>query len=391
MIDHVYEDLACAQPTSVSADMLRDSLRASFVGVQMLVGATRDQFSYILNAGFTPRPRVQDQIVTLSKNAARGSAWSIELPACGHSSQSIDLYQLLRGNPREANLRDYFAELGIRHMMLATCYRDEDWRYLFFATRAPGQEPFSKDESATLAHVVPHFRTAFRARTRFLTANAMNRCLSMGLDQLGVGVAIVDRDGEVIEMSMVAERILARKDGLLHNRRLRAAWAGDDRRLQDMIQKLGGADGHNRPRAISLWRPSGRPRLEILIDSLRAGGRPSGAGAVVYMRDRDAASSLAPHALQGLFGLTEAEAHVCVRLAEGLTPHMICETTGISYNTVRAHLRSVFAKCEVESQAELMRLIINSPACIALQPGAVAATAAYRKARPGRASIHSRA
>jgi hypothetical protein len=46
---------------------------------------------------------------------------------------------------------------------------------------------------------------------------------------------------------------------------------------------------------------------------------------------------------------------------------MICEAMGISPNTVRAHMRSVFAKCDVDSRADLLRLIINSPAYLALR------------------------
>jgi len=364
VIDQVYDDLAEARPPSVCADMLREQLAAKYVGVQMLVGRTRDRFTYILRAGFEPSPKVNQKIVSLSNRAARGSMWSIDLPACGAQPSSVELAARLNGNSLEGELRDYYAKIGIGHTLLATCYMDDDWRYLFFASRAPDQPAFGDQERATLAQIVPHFRTAFRARTRFMMIKAMNGCLQTALEQLGVGVLILGRDTDVLAMNAVAERVLAQRDGLTLRRALTAALPRESEHLQRLIRQV--AQPGAPAAAMSVWRPSGRAPLELLVEAIRptAGGASSG-GVVIYLRDRETAPPLAVDALRELFRLTDAEANVAARLADGLSPPAICQQAGISHNTLRAHLRSIFVKCAVENQVELLRLILNSPASLA--------------------------
>jgi DNA-binding CsgD family transcriptional regulator/PAS domain-containing protein len=365
VIDQVYEDLAEVRPPSVCADMLREQLDAKYVGVQMLVGRTRDRFTYILRSGFEPSPKVNQKIVSLSNRAARGSMWSIDLPPCGAQPSAVELAQQLSSNTLEGELRDYYAKIGIGHTLLATCYMDDDWRYLFFASRPADRPAFGARERQTLAEIAPHLRTAFRARTRFLTVKAMNGCLQAALEQLAIGVLILGRDTDVLAMNAVAERILVQRDGLSLGRGLSASLPRENEELHRLIRQVA-QPGSRGAAAMSVWRPSGRPPLEMLVEAIRtpAGGAPSG-GVVVYLRDRETAPPPAPDALQDLFRLTEAEANVAARLAEGMSPPAICDQAGISHNTLRAHLRSIYAKCAVENQVELLRLILNSPACLA--------------------------
>jgi DNA-binding CsgD family transcriptional regulator len=63
--------------------------------------------------------------------------------------------------------------------------------------------------------------------------------------------------------------------------------------------------------------------------------------------------------LERAFGLTPREAHVCLLLAEGHTDHRIAATLGISYWTVRTHLRKAFIKCDVENRVELTRALVT--------------------------------
>lgn len=46
-------------------------------------------------------------------------------------------------------------------------------------------------------------------------------------------------------------------------------------------------------------------------------------------------------------------------LSEGLTPEAHSEARGVSMNTIRTHLKSVFHKMQVRRQADLMRLVYS--------------------------------
>jgi DNA-binding CsgD family transcriptional regulator len=48
--------------------------------------------------------------------------------------------------------------------------------------------------------------------------------------------------------------------------------------------------------------------------------------------------------LRTLFGLTPAECRVALLLADGRIPREIAQTVGVSFETVRSQIKSVFAK-----------------------------------------------
>ena len=72
---------------------------------------------------------------------------------------------------------------------------------------------------------------------------------------------------------------------------------------------------------------------------------------------------IAPHTLQARYGLTAGEARVAFELAHGRSPAEIGVALGICINTVRVHLRQVFAKTGTNRQGALVhRLLTEEPA-----------------------------
>ncbi len=59
------------------------------------------------------------------------------------------------------------------------------------------------------------------------------------------------------------------------------------------------------------------------------------------------------------FGLTRAECRVCAGLVRGLTMSEIAEQHGVSINTVRAQLQTVFGKTGASRQGQLILILMN--------------------------------
>jgi DNA-binding CsgD family transcriptional regulator len=70
---------------------------------------------------------------------------------------------------------------------------------------------------------------------------------------------------------------------------------------------------------------------------------------------------LVPLQLEAAFGLTPREAQVCQQLAAGRTDGQIASALGMSYWTVRAHLRKIFIKFDVGNRVELARALSLKP------------------------------
>ena len=67
-----------------------------------------------------------------------------------------------------------------------------------------------------------------------------------------------------------------------------------------------------------------------------------------------------------LYGLTAAEASFTLDLLEGKGLSWAASQNGVSLNTARTHLKHVFEKTRTHRQAELVRLILRSPAFLRL-------------------------
>jgi DNA-binding CsgD family transcriptional regulator len=68
--------------------------------------------------------------------------------------------------------------------------------------------------------------------------------------------------------------------------------------------------------------------------------------------------------VQRLFAITAAEARLTLQLLQGRTLAQASEKLGISVETARTHLKHVLAKTGTRRQADLVRLMLNSPAAL---------------------------
>ena len=62
-----------------------------------------------------------------------------------------------------------------------------------------------------------------------------------------------------------------------------------------------------------------------------------------------------------LYGLTRAQADVARKLYAGYSVEETADALDLSLNTVRTHLKQIFSKCEVQSQAELLHTLAVGP------------------------------
>lgn len=103
--------------------------------------------------------------------------------------------------------------------------------------------------------------------------------------------------------------------------------------------------------------------LAIVAEPLSAGhgeaiGHGSGAGALLFIGDSSASTRPPSDRLRIVYGLTEAEARVASLIVAGLDLAGIAASVGVSMNTAKFHLKTVFGKIGVARQADLVRRIL---------------------------------
>ena len=113
---------------------------------------------------------------------------------------------------------------------------------------------------------------------------------------------------------------------------------------------------------LKLERSSGAPPYRVILTTLDAGDCPLEARChLMIVHDPHAERAVETEVLQGVYGLTPAEAAVTARLFAGEGVGDAAVALGVSPRTVRAHLRSIFRKCEVVTQAQLLQLLALGP------------------------------
>lgn len=81
-------------------------------------------------------------------------------------------------------------------------------------------------------------------------------------------------------------------------------------------------------------------------------------GAVLFISDSEACTRPSADHLRVVYGLTAAEARLTALVATGHDSHSAARNLGVSGNTVKYHLKSIFDKVGVSRQAELIRRML---------------------------------
>ena len=216
-----------------------------------------------------------------------------------------------------------------------------------------GEGPATPEQGRLHRLLFEHMERALRlaARPPELSANSQP-------------VIVLDTMGQVLSMSPRAEQLVAIGDGLtIQRRRLGGATMEATARLNCAIASavksgtFGGAGG-----GVRLERPSGSCDWLALVSPCphHLEHLPVRTpGAILRIIETDPAASLSP-AHAELFGLSPRESEVAGALLAGHSVESLSALLGISRNTAKVHLQSIFRKTGTNRQSELVHLLSNA-------------------------------
>lgn len=233
-------------------------------------------------------------------------------------------------------------------------------------SRPPESTDFAQPQRALLELLLPHLKVALSIAARLIEAETDRSLYAGTVARFAIGAITVTESGRIVDASGMAQALLAERDGLAATHgRLVLNHPQQTRVLHDAIRRAAGASSGERsplPFALAVKRPSGRADVALAVQPAAMASDAIEPRAVVLVSDPERSVAVSPAALATLFGLTPAEAALCVQLVNGDTLDEAADALGVKRNTVRAHLRSIFAKTGVDRQSRLVRLILASVA-----------------------------
>jgi DNA-binding CsgD family transcriptional regulator len=251
--------------------------------------------------------------------------------------------------------RDFLDRFGLRWFASFGAMPFEEIAPVILTIERPAaREPFSRGEITLLQTIVAHVQRA--SQLSLAVAAAAEAGLLDGLDRMHRGAMLLDDIGRVVALNASAERQL--KGGLsIRSSRLKALSRTADNALQALMASVTAAPPFREKSAldaVAVPRAGGRPiivQAAPLVNSARDFFQQ--ARALVILQDLDQRPEPDPTLLNVAFGLTPTEARIAQAIASGRRPADIAAKLAVSLNTVRTHLREIFAKTNTHSQSEL--------------------------------------
>jgi DNA-binding CsgD family transcriptional regulator len=236
-------------------------------------------------------------------------------------------------------------------------------------------QPFSADETAIFARLVPHLRRSCMIHKKFSEVKSVLATDTALLNRLPVGLVLFDKCGQAVFVNHMAETLIRSSDGLCLNAagRCLTSNANETRALRQLI---GNAAELGQGNAMSLRRNNSNRQLSAIAVPLQKqplsffGSEPSVA---LFICDPEMPLDLDDNLLTQCYGLSPTEAKLAAALLRGQTPSDYAQTRGISNNTVKTQLKQVLAKTGTHRQSELIQLLTTSFGMLAA-PAKAAAT-----------------
>lgn len=179
------------------------------------------------------------------------------------------------------------------------------------------------------------------------------------LDKLDRGVVLLDADGGILDANSVAQKILVSCPSFtVRQGRLSFSDPDFDARFEHLLghRPRSGANGRSIAVRLKCTCP---PVCRVVVAP--ADPRVSNGVRYVMLIYAQGPRGVSAEVLTELYGLTRAQSDVARKLYDGCTAEEAAEQLRLSLNTVRSHLKQIFSRCEVQSQAELLHLLATGP------------------------------
>jgi DNA-binding CsgD family transcriptional regulator/PAS domain-containing protein len=264
--------------------------------------------------------------------------------------------------------QDFYVPFGIGDSAGAVLERQPEYSNVMIMGRLTRQPGFSPADMRMFGTVLPHLARAWRVRRALAEMEEMVGTLRFVLDRIERGVIVAGPGGEVRFANRAADALLSRGGSLDASRgRLRAARPHHTDALLALIDRAAatGVGAHSvAVDAVAIPSANGDPPLAVVAEPLAPAhsevlGHHSVPGAILFIGDSEACTRPPIERLRVVYGFTPAEARLTAMIVEGHGIASAAQALGVSANTVKFHLKTVFEKVDVTRQTQLVRRVLS--------------------------------
>lgn len=262
---------------------------------------------------------------------------------------------------------DYMRPQGGRYVLGATLAKDAQSHLLLGIQRAEQQGDFTPEDLVLIRQVTPHIARAAQIHRQLQSVTSQQQWALSALNRLATGVVLLDERGHPRFVNKSAEWVLNNAGCLIADDGILLGNVTDTVHLHRLIVGAAGcATGKGCPPGgnLVLYRHGQTVCLQVVPiarDSFEQPWSPGLSDTCVAVFISTTHSSEKQHRKAiARYGFTPAEARLAILLMKGIDLEAAATQLSVSVQTVRSQLKSIFAKTNVNRQAELVSRLLSN-------------------------------
>jgi DNA-binding CsgD family transcriptional regulator/PAS domain-containing protein len=240
----------------------------------------------------------------------------------------------------------------------------QDGSYAVLSIKDPvTPDGWTTPQLALIKGLLPHIRQFVRVRQTLAKAEARGAAFATLRANPRIGVLYLDRRGQLVEANDRARDLLRRSDGVTDRGGLVQASVPTERgQFAELIAHALPAAGTPVSSSMLLHRGAVSPPFVVHVTPVGVPQLDFGARRVavlVLLVEPGYQPGLDPALVARTLGLSPAESHIAVWLAEGRSVRDIAETTGRQENSIYWYVKRIYHKLAISRQTDLVRLVLS--------------------------------
>lgn len=266
------------------------------------------------------------------------------------------------------------SRFGIFHRAAGVLNKDNKWLSLFSVQLKASRGPLDEGERHYMAQLLPHFAKAVDLGVPMRQLNRQRSGILAAVNQLSIGICILDSAGLVVEMN---EEFRRQRDSykafrVTQNGKLEVTdptGQAEFSALMSAPQSHGKFGARPRKEAISADGEDNFLCLELspLTRSDEIGSALF-SGFILTSTDTTRAYDCNIAPLEQAFGLTKAELSLAEAIGQGLTNPQIADRRERSVSTVNAQVKSILSKTQCATRTQFVRMMMRFGANFLVTP-----------------------
>ena len=255
---------------------------------------------------------------------------------------------------------DFLVPLDIQFAMGGNVSIDQESDACLSVFKDRRQKDFDRESVEAVTLLLPHVRRAMAIDRLLSMTGARAQPTDSVLEHFDRAALICAADGNVLAHNAKAEKIFLEEDGLTLRFGQLAAWSYQcNERLRHRLSDFRAAGDPVDAVSASLFIKRRSGKADYLVSflpvpfSLRRHVQVGPESCLVTVLDPALDADVPVRALQERFGLTPSEGQLCQAFYKTGALAEAAVACNISINTARTHLKRVFQKLDVSSQAQL--------------------------------------